>query len=245
MNPVLPPACIGDGCDDTRSNRAVGLLSNKYAISDSEAYYTVTNVTPGTGLTWVINSSFSNTVALFTAGYHVPFDAKKRLYVDYLKLIVRTIPGGTPTALHLAARVEPNMSRIPATRASWTGVAIYSVNRDTVLNTWSPLEVHWCSGGTLAAEAETASIRFAGRATIPIRAPVVGDEYLVSFGAVNPCRSASGGLTAAGATAVSRKATNMPPIMLGPQQLLIMHAWIAGASTTAPVFEFEMGLVEK
>jgi hypothetical protein len=90
--------------------------------------------------------------------------------------------------------------------------------------------------------APTSNVRYV-RGHIPTGLGITGDEYLLKFGGEDA--GAISGLIATRAAATGRMTGYCSPIIIGPQQSLVIHMWWLTSATTVPTFEIEAGWWER
>jgi hypothetical protein len=79
---------------------------------------------------------------------------------------------------------------------------------------------------------------------LPLRAqiPVVGDEYIITFGNVDP----SGQLVTAAPAGASRVVSYHPPVVVGPGQWFLLYLWSPSNITAGLAFSgLDMGWSER
>jgi hypothetical protein len=220
-------------------------LQKKTALAAEGSYYVATG-TPGTAA--VAAGPYPTTYAS-TAGWFFfqNFNATggPSAYLDYLKLIVTAAVGATPTAWNFAVIRDvatPLSLQVPAAAAHITGVVPVNTNGG------SPNKSNCVFGYQNSA---TASVNVApssasaviGRTCIGSGLGVIGDEYVLDFGATDPAPVQ--GLTAAEAATAGRKVGVLPPIVVAPGQQIMIVPWWPGATTSGLGYEFEMTHFER
>jgi len=93
------PAPQSDGSErEQRLGRYGGvytynIVPSKHVLADEGSYFVTTTTTPGTAFAYNVQASFSDTVPLiYIFNKTLPADsANKRIYLDYIKLIVTVI----------------------------------------------------------------------------------------------------------------------------------------------------------
>jgi hypothetical protein len=240
---VQPSPRVGDGVEQTMRVSGYGdqyslsLVPTKHTLADEGQYFVATNPTIGTGVAHANVTAFSATSGLFVIKNN---DASggKRIYLDYMKLIVTAI--ATTTAMEDFAFVTDTGNRTP----TGGNVAITPVNTNADSSNGTIAVVNAFSAAALTVPAAV-SAKTVGRAHIPFATAtpgIAGDEYVVQFGAVDMMPSASAPATTR--TGPCRMVTNAPPIVLGPQQYLVIHRWSAG-ETGSSSFEYELAWWER
>lgn len=211
------------------------IFNNCMAMSDEGSYFVATNPTISTGIAFggAAITAFNDTTGAGLALYNADQLGGKRIYLDYIKLIMATIPTGTLAApfMQMALKLDNVASRYTSGGSAITPV---NPNGDVPANSISRLYF-----GALTLAASSSAARILGRGAVRSAAPVIGDKYLISFGSIPDVAAQSYALATAGAFTIG-----FPPVIIGPGQVLSLHHW-CGGQTAAPVYEFEMGWVER
>ena len=215
------------------------LSATKHGLADEGAYFVATNATPGTAQAYNIQASFSDTTPfMYLFNKDQPANsANKRIYLDYVKIIVTTA-AATGTQAYYAVKAD-------AARAITTNntATITAVNSNMDSGTQSIATLNAQNSGTASViAAASSSARIVARGGFG-GITIVGDELVMMFGTCDP--GAYPGLTAAQATAPGRKVSVSPPIILGPQQSATIQLWFPGNATTGLSYEFEAGWWER
>jgi hypothetical protein len=144
----------------------------------------------------------------------------KRCYLDFMRLRC-TVAGVAGTATRISVAVDP------ATRYSSGGGTLATVNVNGDSSVTSGVTV---KAGALLANAEGGSIRtIVADAVLRSVIPVVGDIYTVTFGGDS---FPLGGMIA-GSTAIAYAVENMPPVIAGPGQTIVINLWHPSQTTAA------------
>ena len=221
----------------------------RHALADEGSYFVATNPTPGTAISLgtdgdIANyASFSDTIGFFLFQNKDPANdpASKRIYLDYLRLRLTTAPGATAVSMNFAMKLD-YIRRDASTAANRTVLTPVNVNGDSTRGS-ACQPYSFSAAAAMTIPAASGAARIVSRCTIPSSLAVVGDEYFIQFGATD--HTSVAGLTAARATAVARLGTTAAPIIIGPQQWLVIHMWWLTITTTTPIFEFEAGWWER
>ncbi len=216
------------------------LIPTKHVLADEGSYYVSTNPTPGTGLAYNVQASFSDTVPfIYIFNQSLPSDAaNKRLYLDYIKIIV-TVAAVTGTQAFYAVKSD-NVARAITTNNT-TAITPANVNSDVGAQALAQVRSQ-TSATASAIAAASANARVLARGGFG-GITIVGDELVILFGSPDP--GAYAGLTAAQAVCPGRKVSNSPPLIIGPQQSATVHLWFPGNATTGLSYELEMGHWER
>jgi hypothetical protein len=212
------------------------LVPTKHILADEGQYFVVTNPTIGTGVAQALLTSFTNTSALFVIKNN---DAPggKRIYFDYMRLLLTAAPAAG-VSLEFALQLDS------ASRAPTAGnVAVTPVNVNSDSTAASVANVQAFNAAALTVPAPGSTARTVGRCRIPTGINVVGDEYVLQCGV--DCPGSSSPLTAIRATQPARLIAGSAPIVIGPQQSLVIYRWALTETTTAPSYEYELGYWER
>lgn len=211
----------------------------KHLLSDEGSYFVATNPTIGTGVAYALQTSFSATAGFF-AIQNTEKAGGKRLYLDMLKLYLTAAP--TATVSMEFAFVLDTRDRAPT--AGNVQVVPNCTNGD-IPSAASIANLQAYSAATLTLPAAAGGTnKTVGRVRIPTSLGIIGDEYILQFGPTD-IPGFVPGLTATRATAVARLGAGAPPIIVAPQQWLLIYMWWLTAATTAPSFEYELGWFER
>lgn len=207
----------------------------EHGLADEGSYFVNMNPTISTGVklqgdtttAWVattpsiliVNTDVANQVT------------SKNIYFDYAKLLATAAGAGLST-LHAAVLIDGGNRYA----SGGTEVTANTKNANMTSNIASIAKIYY--GAT--ASAASAAVRQVGRAQLRAAIPVVGDQYILSFG--------TGEANAAGAvlngTAPQNLGFNFAPVVIGPQQSLLIYLW-AAAMSTSPSTEFELAWHER
>lgn len=219
-------------------------LPQRLVAADEGSYFIAQNPTPGTAIQLNANiTSFADTngLFLFKNTQSASTASAKRIYLDYIKLIVA---GTAPTAtvsMHFAFK-RGTTDRTPSSSSAYTTLTpINACSEYGNTSICTPLSFANAAAMTLIASGS--SEKFTGRATIPTGLGVTGDEYMVKFGG-EPVASGRGG-AAVRATDPGQIFTYAPPQIIEPAEFLAVHMWWLTAASTAASFEFEVGWWER
>jgi len=218
----------------------LNLWNTKHLLADEGSAFVTTNPTPGTAVTYALQTSFSDTAAFMVIKNNdIGTTAGKRIYLDALKLILTgTAPTGT-VSMEFAFKLD-NINRLPTANSST--LTPINVNMDASVGTIA--QVFCPNAGAPTVPASSASARLVGRSHISTSLGITGDEYNLQFGATD-IQSGIPGTTAARSTGVARINGDAPAIVIGPQQFCVIYMWWLTAATTAPSFEFQLTHFER
>lgn len=243
---TLPTQTADAAYPQLRADRYGNLVTNVAGFSrqqaaDEGSYFVTTNAAIGTGNQAALTTSHSATGAFMYLFNNNSASSGIRVYLDYIKLGLTGTAPATTTVMYLDF-IADSAARTP-TAGSPAALTPVNVNMDS--GTASNLQVKMATGGSnMTVPTTTTTQRLVAQAIIPTSLGITGDEYAVFFGGSDTAGSAGGG-TAVRATAAARISTNCAPIILGPQQSLIISRWWLTETTTAPTFYLEMGHIER
>lgn len=201
------------------------------SLSDEGSYFVATNPTPGTGIAGIAaTGAFSDAESLLLLQNDNTEDSGKRVYLDYLRLIV-TAAGANGTNHRWVLKTDD------AERYTSGGTAITPKNVNMGSEVTSGCT---CYFGALVTASAGSNARLIGNGLIRSVITVVGDTYTFDFGGDQP---EVGGLAVAG-TAISHVTIRVAPVILGPgdSAVLSLHAASQSAATS---YEFELGWWER
>ena len=222
------------------------LAMNKWALADEGSYFVATNPTPGTGVAYALVTAFSDTAnGLFVLQNNNPAGGSGggvNIALDYVKLMLTAAPTATQS-LELTVRTD-TVAMVPTANNVQIGggagaQTLVSTNHND--NTAPNVNLWAFNAGAMTVPASSASARRVGRIRIPTGLGIVGDEYEVQFGAVDR-NSQVPGMTAVRASSPARFVAHAAPIILQPQMWAVITAWWLTAATSAPSFEYEIGM---
>lgn len=201
--------------------------------SDEGSYQIAATPTPGTAVAFVVNTGVSETAGnfLYLKNNESQGNTRaKRIYLNYLRLIAGTIPAAAASA-HYFMKVDNK------DRYSSGGTQILPVNSNIDSGTGTVAQLYV---GALTTIAPSPSARLLSRGVLRSVIPIINDEYVFSFGALE----APGSLLLGGIIA-QRMVIPCPPVVLGPQDNLCLQLWFPSNAVTAAQFEVEMGWAER
>ena len=207
----------------------------RHALADEGSYFVATNPTIGTAVAMnAVVTAFSDTTGFFVI-YNSSNENEggQRVYLDYLKL--KLVSAGTSTTVTDIAVVLDNIPREPTTAANRTLLTPVNVNGCFSNGAWA-VPMCYSVSAAMTIPASSGASRIVSRASIPWR-HVSRDTCTIQFGGMKQVQT--GGLTGAKATAISSATANCPPVVIGPQQWVVIHLWNPGAGG-GPTYEFEL-----
>jgi hypothetical protein len=223
-------------------------ILKKHALAAEGSYFVTTNV-PGTsaGAGPASIASYANTAAWWFLQNNNPAGGPT-VYPDYLKIIVTGAQtGGTITNVNFA------VIRDVATPLSLQVTTATSLATATPVNTKAGGNPSGCVFGyqagttALVNVAPSSASAVVGRASLGVGGVsgrgLIGDEYVLDFGATDPAPYQ--GLTATEAVLAGRRVSILPPLAIPPGQQIMIVPWWPTATTVGMNYEFELTHVER
>lgn len=207
----------------------------KHVLADEGAYFVATNPTIGTGVAYALTTAFNDTTGAMFALQNTNAAGGKRLYLDYLKLIVTAVPTAN-TSMEFAVKVDPK-DRTPTAG----NVAITPVNVNGDDSTSPGVTVQAFTAAAITVPASGSSARTVSRSHISTGLIVLGDEYVLAFGPADIGTAHTSIAVKASTSSASRYIGTAAPVIVGPGQWAVLYMWMPSAATTAPSFEYELG----
>jgi hypothetical protein len=238
-------ARINDATDAISKVRSSGygdlsvqnLNNSHHSLSEEGSYFVTSNPTPGTGILVPMVAALTDTSpALVIQNTDLGSATSLRAFIDYIKLTLFTVGGGTPTDFQFAIFLD-NIPRLGGSPGG-SNLTPVNVNMDAPNNLMkSILNVYF---GAVTALAKSNNARLIAQGNLRSIAPVVKDVYQFNFGAVEKAIANSFAIATAG-----HIHHNIAPGTIGGQQTLLMYLWSSGETTTGKNFTFEMGSWER
>lgn len=225
-----------DGTDvDPRLSRyreimVLPAIVTKHALVDEGSYFVTNNAQTGLA-TAAAPTAFSATnpfLLIYNQG-RPSDDFAPRLYLDYLALLA-TAPGTAGTSLQCA------ITRDSGNRFSSGGTEITANIANTGPTSIGALARIWAGNITATAAGGNAKTLIGNR-FLSGSIPVIGDEYTLRFGAAGVPDIVS-------ISTIKSITKNMPPIVIGPDESLLVHLWLP-AQSAASSFAPELGWWER
>ena len=216
------------------SQKVANIWNTSHAAADEGNYWIATNPTVGTPIVMVqqIASSTDASAVMLINNQWPTTDAKDhRIYLQYLKMQC----AGTYTS---AASAQFAWRGDAVTRSTSAGSLIVPVNVNMDIGSpGSSAQIYF--GALVIATAMSASARTLSKGIIDYAIPVVGDQWVMTFGdQAMPTNI----LAATGAKQVT---VPCGPIVIGPQQSVALNLWFPSIGAVVPSFEFELGYIER
>lgn len=215
--------------------------SGRHSLADEGSYFVANNATPGTPVAdgAGASTSFSATRAFFLMN-NKDSAGGKRIYLDYMRLILGGTAPATTLSLHFAFFLD-YISRDPTTATQRTLVTPVNTNGDSGVQ--SVCQFASFNSSTMTNPAAGANVRQVGRCVLPTSLGIAGDEYLIKFGGEEI--GSYPGMTAIRSAATARVVSQAPPVIIGPGQWFTAHRWWLTETTNIANFEMEVGWWER
>lgn len=202
---------------------------------DEGSEFVASNPTIGTGVAYALTTAFNDTTGAMFALFNKNPAGGKTIFLDFLKLLLTAAPTAT-VSMEFAVKLDTK-DRSPTAGAT----PIVPVCTNGNISDDGGLVVQAFNAAGVTVPASGSAARTVARARIPTSLGIIGDEYLLQFGAQDPAGMVIPGLTAARATAVARLTAAAKAVGIAPQQWAVIYMWWLTAATTAPSFEYELG----
>lgn len=214
----------------------MGLPKNKYAYADEGSYYVATSVVDTAILATVSTIAYdpvASAFIYFNNTESVTGSAPKRVYLDFIKLLVKVIPASA-TELQFACHIDNGAATFTS---GGTNITPVNVNGDVTASS--------VLGTTLWVGALTTTARTNGRLVARGRfksfIPVIYDQYIAVFGNTE----VAGGAVATGAGAAGTSIVGCPPIVIPPAWNFTFSLYGTATGAVAAQYLFEMGWWER
>lgn len=240
VNRALPSKVANALQNDTRIDNYGNVLTEPLSCyqqaCDEGTYFTAVNATDNTAITASIATAYSGTASAFIALRNADTNADagsgKRIILDYIKLITKTVPA---SAVDWRAVVD-----IDNVQARFTsgGTAITPANSNMATNTSS---VALLNAGALTTVALSASGRTLGRAVMRAVIPVTLETYVFTFGGID--KPMGGGVI--NGTAPQLFTHNFPAVVLNQNACFCLSLFGSSNAATGASYQLEMGWIER
>src|SRR5437660_2773203 len=120
---------------------AIPLIRGMQALADEGSYYTTTNPTPGTPIAYVVQASFSDTVAAITfrnSDSKSAADGGKRVYPHFIRLIAGATVPASATSGHYALKTDNSARASVGTTLTPQNVNLDYGNTSVADIRWTP-----------------------------------------------------------------------------------------------------------
>jgi hypothetical protein len=198
-------------------------------LVEDGGYFTVNNGQTGIA-TAAAPTAFSDTNP-FIAIYNQEAAGGKSIELDFLALIA-TAPGTSGTSLQVAAQLDLNVDRYTS------GGSDLTPNIKNPNGNASGTSIAKVRAGNITASAKSSLARtIIGNRWLSGAIPVIGDTYILKFGAVDQVANMS-------ISVIKKVIEGVPKIIIPPQGSCLIHLWLpaqAAASSYIP----EMGWAER
>lgn len=208
------------------------IWNSTHLLADEGSYYTA-NGTPGTGISFVVNTAVSETAGnflYFKNNDTVGNGRAKRIYIDYIRLLLTAAPAAA-TSMHFFFKWD----KVDRYTSGGTALTPANTNGDAAIGAIGAVQA-----GANVTVAPSPSARLLSRGIMRTVIGVVNDEYLFKSGGVEAAAAIQlGGLVA------QRHVIPLPPMIVGPGQNLAMQLWLPANAVTPPSFEVDCGWIER
>ncbi len=217
---------------------------SRYQLAEEGYYFICKNATPGTGVIGHAAPTTFDQAKPYIVGYNGQASGGRNIYLDYLKLTLVTA-SVADVGMRINVVVE-GVNRYSANGADYSakaGQAAGYVDMNPLRPQTSAHSILRI-GGTCAATAAGATARtLVSVVPRPTILSVVGDTYLLKFGAVGEMGLQYGGNVIEGTT-LANLAFPVAPVIVPPGHSWLVHTWGASQST-GHTWEFEFGWWER
>jgi hypothetical protein len=216
----------------------VSLLSSpRHILADEGTYFIAHNATNDAATTIaghaapvLADADATMTKPFLHAVNNAAATSRVRAYLDFIEIEVVTA-GANGTQACWAIELDTG-----ATRITSAGTALTKVNPNMQSTTTATLAP---TAGAIVVGAESANVRYLGHGTHRPSIEIAGDKYLYVFGG-NPLH---GSVTAA--AAVRNHVVNLPPVILGPTDAILLALHGQASQDAAGVYKVRMGWWER
>lgn len=204
--------------------------SQRQNLAGEGSYWVYTSAAPGTTIAYGsggTQTSFLDTVAFLVVKNNNPSSSKKRVFLDYLKILVSGTVPAAATSTQFAVKCDTG-SRTPT--ANFTGPTTPVGANSTSVAFGTQV---WCPSANTITVPAVQSARVVGRGSLRQVISVTLDEYVLKFGSDDLVGLTNG----AGA---GRFGGNCAAVILQPQEFAIVHLWQPSATTSPLTCEIEL-----
>ncbi len=240
----LLPMPFMDDRDDAKPARLGRYGEQKFSEFDKSLYgyaeegtlMVATTTTPGTGFTWS-NTGNGTQSFLDTAPQLYIFNQEpaggKSIYLSHVKLICTT----TPTAA-TGGKYAFFMDSAARSFSTDSGTALSVVCPNANASVPVAMTCKLQNSATPSVAAAIVNSRRIAQGWLVGAIPLIGDEYIMSFGRGDIAGHPG---TINGAAVIPRKlVSNNPPVIIPPQSSLMGHFWFPALTTASIVPECEI-----
>src|SRR5678816_300965 len=204
-----------------------------YGAAEEGGYIMAGTPTPGSGVSYTIQTSFSDTVP-FLYIYN-PGTNGNSLYMDFIRFIVTVAPASATSGQY--ALVLDTVARSLGTDNT-TAAVPFNPNGNASLAVTPSIKYQANATASAIAASSTAK-KIVGRGNIG-GLTIVGDEMTLAFG--QTYTGTPGGTAVEGAGQPGAHVFSNPPVIIPPLGSLTMHLWFVGNSATAMSYELALGM---
>jgi len=239
-NRTLPAKQLQNVAQATRCDSYGNLLTEPLTpfqqACDEGTYFTAVNASDNTAITASIATAYSGTASAFIAlrnnDSNPDAGSGKRIVLDYIKLLLKTVPG---SAADWRAVIDVDNVQARFTSGG-TVITPANSNMQATSNSVALVNV-----GALTTVALSASGRTLGRAILRSAIPVTLDTTIFTFGGVD--KPSGGGVL--NGTAAQIITINCPPVILGQNACMCLSLFGTSNAATAATYQVEMGWIER
>lgn len=217
-------------------------VPTKHLLADEGSYYvagTTTSTSIGSSITMGTmgtSVSFSATkAALVLKNNDQPGPNSKRIYLDYVKFFNWTTAPTSAVSVNMAVEVD-NVNRAP-TAGNGTLTIVNANMDDATGSIANAFGFNIATTSMMTVPSAGAAARQVTQCMLKSQIPVVRDSLEAYFGAVEGAGGTMG-------TTGGRFVTNCAPVIIGPQQFVLIHVWAPSAAAD-PNTEYEMAWWER
>jgi len=219
----------------------IPILHNKAALAEEGSYYSNGMAPNSAAVTYGVTTAYTTYATSYPIAVIMNNDngVGVNLVPDYIRFQMTTAPASAVTAF---LTMVVDQYRTPSANFTQVQNAVNhnsGVGSQSISNLYIPT-----SGANMTLPAATAAARIVVR-NQPLRAqiPIALDEYVIQFGSVDGL--AGGSLMTAAANAASRIIAQVPPVVLNPQEFLLVYLWFPSSTGFAAFNYLEEGHYER
>ena len=207
------------------------ISKGRVGLADEGSYFICTNPTPGTGIASITAANGYDAAEALCIIKNGNASSGARIYLDYIKLSP-TVAGTNGTNVTYATHLDP-----VGTRYTSGGTLYTPLSPNMASDATSGAVVHF---GAVVTTAAGTNVRKIGSGNLRTSIMVVGDEYVLDFGADGN----AGASSLFEGTLICKQVVRHAPIILGPGDEFIL-AVNAASQSVAASFEFEIAFWER
>jgi len=206
-------------------------LPPKQVLADEGAYFTANNAQAGLALNISATGFLSAVPYLMVYNGAQPSAAGTRVYFDYATLST-TATGVSGSNVQIAIVTDTGNRYVSGGTNLTSNIVL--ANQDSGMR--SQCQVY-C--GVLAVSTPTGTARtVVGNRMLSSGSPVIGDEYSILFGPTDIQQQIN-------ISTIKKTTDSVPPIVIGPNQSMLLYVWEPTMATTGSAYAPEVGWVER